>query len=333
MADRSGEALPRRPVPGTRLSTSILGFDLPDGVAGTPDRDRALGALLRRARSGGVTTFVVAEGAGAGASERALARAFPDPDPNLVFVVDRSTASLGRADERSGEGGRAAEESLVRSLEQSSARLAPHRAAFVRWTSAADDRDSERAEAAALDRVLDSAVVVGVVRAIRPPATLPLVPEVRGPELYSGDLSLLDRRLEGALARRAEAHALGLFASDPWGAGRLDGRAITSSALERGPGRPPTPVRELEREFAPVLRLRPLTEGRRRPLLEVALAFSLRYGWTCAAIVPLPSPERLGDVLAAARAPAIPFDEWTALDAGDVTGAAGARPGSNTARD
>jgi aryl-alcohol dehydrogenase-like predicted oxidoreductase len=314
MEGSSEGTLPRRVIPGTHLEASSIGLVLAGGAAGSPDRDAARDPLLRRARQMGVTTFVVGEGAGAPGWERRLARVLPAPDPEIVILVDRSPGSNDLRSSPDSAAPAQIEDALRRSIEESNERLGGHRVAMVRWDPSDGDVDLATEWGASLDRLTQSGLISGIVRAVRPPVALPPAPALRGPELYSGSLSLLDRRLEATLDARASEHELGFFAADAFASGRLDGRAIASSPLERGPGRPPTPVRELEREFEPVLRLRPLTEGRRRTLPELALAFVLRRRWVASAILDLPPAERLDVVLRAARAPPPTDEEWARID-------------------
>jgi aryl-alcohol dehydrogenase-like predicted oxidoreductase len=146
--------------------------------------------------------------------------------------------------------------------------------------------------------------VLGVTPAASLLAVDPTVPADR-PALLSGSFSLLELGLLSPLAERSTQGPIGFFARDPLGSGRLDGSRFDRSLANRRPEAGPVDVGVLRREFAPVLELDFLTEGGRRTLAQASLGFVLRWPWTCATIVPLPSPERLNDLLAADQAPAI----------------------------
>jgi aryl-alcohol dehydrogenase-like predicted oxidoreductase len=114
--------------------------------------------------------------------------------------------------------------------------------------------------------------------------------------LFSGSLSPLNRRLLSPLAERAAGGPTGFIARDPFGGGRLDGTRFAQSAAHRRPDVRPDSVRELQREFDPVLRLGFLTEGRRRTMAQAALQFVLHWPWVCSVVVPIPSPERMDEL-------------------------------------
>jgi aryl-alcohol dehydrogenase-like predicted oxidoreductase len=300
----------RRPVPGTTLSVSAIGLSLDPAAATTPDSGRTLAALVRAARARGVTLFDLPEGPGADRLERTIATALPRSDPDLTIIAQRSTVGI-EADPRprspppepADPGGW-----LARSIDASNRRLAPHRIRLIDWIpTEGDDRSTVDAS---LEGVRASHGIESVVRRISP-GSGPAPgggPTARVP-LYSGGLSLLDTRLLRWLAPGASDGRWGFFARDPLGSGRLDGSRLVEASTPRRPDAGPVRVRELEREFAPVLSLGFLTDGRRRTLAQASLRFVLRALWVCSAIVPMPAPERLDEVLRAESVPELTDDE------------------------
>ncbi len=299
----------QRPIPGTDLRASAIGLSLDPRAIASPEASASLAAVLRRARERGVTLFDVPEGAGSDRAERLLAAAFPAPDPDLVVMVQRSTSGL--ASTRREEGDRTAEgdrSALARSVRDSNRRLAPHRVRLVDWVPSDDDPEARlRLELASLGTTEG---VSAVVRRVVPRAvpTRPLGPPDSA-ELWSGSFSVIDRRLAPWLEDRSETGSVGFFARDPLGGGRLDGSRLVEASGPRRPEVGPVRVRELEREFAPVLALGFLTEGRRRTLAQASLRFVLRWPWVTAALVPLPAPERVDEILGAESAPELDADE------------------------
>jgi len=114
---------------------------------------------------------------------------------------------------------------------------------------------------------------------------------------------VLDHSLLPTLRTLAERATLGFFARDPLAGGRLDGTRFERTVADRGPAARPPSLRELEREFAPVLSLGFLSEGRGRTLAQAALAFVLYWPWVCSAVVPLPRVERLRELADAMSRP------------------------------
>ena len=304
-----------RTAAGAGLGVSVLGFALEPEIVSSPESARGVEAMLRRARSAGVTLFSLPEGAGADRVERLLGRAFPEPDPDLVVLASRSSAGLaagsrGRIDPPDADAAHA----LARSLAETDQRVAPQRVRLVEWIPSEGDDEARLLSPAGSERGGPDAPEI--VRRIEPGAGPRAAPtDARPGELLSGSLSLVDRRLLGGLERRAALGPFGFFARDPFGGGRLDGTRLSEAAGPRRPDVGPVRVRELEREFAPVLSLGFLTEGRRRTLAQAALRFVLHWPWVVSAIVPLPSPERLSEVLGVEAVPELTDAELQRLDA------------------
>lgn len=317
----------RRRVPGTAVDTSVLGVDLDARTLGAPADDERNVAVLRRARSFGLTTFALGEGAAGARAERLLSLALPDPDPELLIIGRRSLRPLATERSRTPRGSDL-EERLRASLAESNARLAPHSIGLLEWRGDGGNPEEVDVEPA-LARLRSDGVLVDVLT----PAARAIERWARptdgatGPTLVVGPLSLLDVSLVPAIRARADLHPVGVFVRDPFAEGRLDGTRFDRTIAERGPGSPPPTIRELQQEFAPVLDLGFLSEGRRRTLLQASVQFVALWPWVCSMLVPLPRPERFGELVEAADSPPLSEEEVARVVALDRPGAGGARPG------
>ncbi|MGA8542080.1 MAG: hypothetical protein WB947_00840 [Thermoplasmata archaeon] len=203
------------------------------------------------------------------------------------------------------------EERLRRSLQAATARLAPQKVGLLEWRP----EDDSGLELSDVIPVLERLRGEGWFSATSLRLSEGEAPRERSPagspqgRLYSGELSLLDHRRLSALGGSAESGALGFFALDPFSRGRLDGSRFAGSVGERRPDAPPVSVRELRREFLPVVALDFLTTGRRRTLAQASLQFLYRWPWLCSAFVPLPSPERLDELVGAEFTPPLTEDD------------------------
>jgi hypothetical protein len=202
----------------------------------------------------------------------------------------------------------AASERFRLSLEDSGRRLAPNRVGIVEWT------DPEIPPALTKEGDREGPADV------RPPLFCHRLPggrPVAGPErpdphrsrLFSGPLSLLDARLAEFMGTQVVSGPVSFLARDPFAGGRLDGTRAAASAVERGPGAGPMRLRELESEFAPVLRLAFLTEGRTRTMAQAAIRYAAHWEWVGSVLVPLPSVDRLPEVLRTFATPALSTEE------------------------
>ncbi|MGI0155248.1 MAG: aldo/keto reductase [Thermoplasmata archaeon] len=287
-------------MPGTSLQGSWLGISLLSPVSTTPLSDERTIATLRRAHALGVTTFEIPEGPGYRRSERLLAAAFSEGGTEFVVLVGRSLAALATEDVRGGSvSGDALAGRIRSSLAASAERLAPLRPGVLEWRAEADPSVSPEEDA----KLLDGLQAEGVFRAWThhlpsgaPAPSLEIAGPPRPVALFSAGLSVLEPDLIAPLNGLSEVTSVGCFARDPLGSGRLDGSRFSASIAERRPDTRPPTVRELRRDFDPVLRLGFLTEGRRRTLAQAALQFVGRWPWVCAALVPLPSPDRLPEL-------------------------------------
>ncbi len=310
----AGEVVSRRREAGGPLSFSAIGVSLEAERVPTPDDLRNLVARLRAARARGVTTFDLPEGPASERLERAIAAAFPVEDPDLVLIAQRSTPGLERESGRRPARSPVVAGSLIeRSLAASDRRLAPQRVRVIDWVPT--DGDDEPAVRRSLDDARTPGGVSEVFWRIDPGGRIPSTSGDRpGVAHLSGSLSLLDRRLLRTLEPRAAGEALAFLARDPLGAGRLDGSRLAEAGLPRRPDAAPARVRELEQEFAPVLSLGYLTQGRGRTLAQASLQYVLRRPWVLSALVPLPAPERLAEILGAEGTPALTDDEMARID-------------------
>ena len=301
------ESIPRRAVPGTSIQASEIGFRFHPSVLGPPSSEDRTIALLQRARSRGITTFDVGSGSHSHRAERLLAKAFPTPDPGLLILIGRSLTDLvaeSNAD-RSGSPEATVHSALERSVHESRSRLGSQSVGLIEWQPSTDPTVGAEEVRDALTRLKADGKCGGWVWGT---ASRQSVLEVGGgggasATLLSGRLSPLDRELLAPLVERSSLAPLGFFAHDPFGQGKLDGTLFARSLADRRPDARPLNVRELQREFDPVLRLGFLTRGTRRSLAQASLRFVLRWPWVCCALVPLPTPERLDELLAAEGTP------------------------------
>lgn len=296
----------RRSLVGTDRTTSVLGFVVRASVVGAAEGEERVVATLRQARGRGVSTFQVPADPGAARAERWLGLAFPSPDPDLIVLLDRSRESLSpQAPEAELREPALLDERLRKSLEVSATRLGPNAGMLVHWVGDDAEPAAQGEVAAVLEGLRRDGRIVGWVQGLRADRAGPLEGIPDRATLFSCPLSLLDRRQIPALSERAAHFPTGVFATDPLSAGRLDGSAFAASVLDRRPAAGPAGVRELHREFDPVIRLGFLTERRQRTLLQAAIAFELRWPWVCAVLLPVPSPERMEELLGAERTPPI----------------------------
>jgi aryl-alcohol dehydrogenase-like predicted oxidoreductase len=298
MADGVRPSIPRRQVLGSDVRLSALTVSVDPPLVAPPAADDRMVALLRRARTRGVATFDVATARFPPRAERLIARAFPDPDPEISAIVVRSVDSLAR--ERTPDDQPVAaenpESALALSLDRSRRRLDPVPVSIVEWEVEPLRPNEDRS--GGMGGVPSIPLPSGTLWALRLlPGVAGLPKETPSPPLFSGPLSLLEPDLVAGFEDETTPQNTSLIARDPFGSGRLDGSRFASRAGLSGPTAGPVDVRRLHEEFDPVLRLGFLTEHHRRTLAQAALQFVLHWGWVATVVVPLPDPERFDEVL------------------------------------
>jgi aryl-alcohol dehydrogenase-like predicted oxidoreductase len=295
---------------------SLLGITVvPPLVPGT-GADRSVVERLHRARSAGVTTFDAAASPDRPRAERLLTEAFPEPDARLVIIVGRRQEDLVRPEGGPTSGfdtGPTFLDRWRRSIEMSQRRLTPNRVGVVEWLDAALPA-SLNGERETLTQL--GAPGLCLCRRWIPDAAAPApVPgEPPAPRLLSGGFSLLDPRAARSLGKESEVAELSFLARDPFAGGRLDGTRSSTMAVERGPGAGPIRLRDLEAEFGPVLRLGFLTEGRQRTMAQAAIRYASGWPWVGSVLVPLPTAERLEEILGTFAVPPISDQELGQLE-------------------
>jgi hypothetical protein len=258
--------------------------------------------------------FDVAEARFPARAERLIATAFPSPDPEIGVVVGRSIESLAR--ERSDRDGVKAsgvlEAVLDESLGRSRKRLSPVPIHVVIWNPGSDLRPGNASPVPSLSST--DTEKTAPLWSLRLPSRSTALPETGFlPRVFTGKLSLLDRDLVSLFESAAPGETACLIARDPFSEGRLDGSRFAATAMLSGPGSGPVDVRRLRADFEPVLGLGFLTKDRQRTLAQAALRFVLHWPWVATAVVPLPAPERLEEVLRFGETPPLSQDELDRL--------------------
>jgi aryl-alcohol dehydrogenase-like predicted oxidoreductase len=318
---RPSEAV--RSVPGTARTVSSIGIAVDPTAATSPDADRSMVALLRRARAEGMTVFDAAGATSPARAERLIATAFPHADPDLFVIVRASSGTTGSAESAFSGGAPRTPSAPVATelragLRESAQRLAPQVPAIVEWRVDPGDLPGD-VEAAMV--ALEAARTAGEVEAcsLRVPPGREALSAVLGrspSRLLSVELSLLTPSLTRALDAADQADPLAVLVRDPFSNGLLDGRRFTSALSDRSPRSAPVDVRALRAEFTPVLSFDFLTSGRRRTLPQATLQYFLTRRWVTSVLVPLPPPERWTDVFGLAGAPPLSPEEVTRIDGG-----------------
>jgi aryl-alcohol dehydrogenase-like predicted oxidoreductase len=306
----------RRPIPGTSATASVLGIAVGARTTASPVVDGGMVATaLRRARERGVTTFDLAHGGSLPRAQRWVAAAFPQRDPELLFIVGRSWPRMEEL--RRGIPGRTADSTgLVQELEvglaEEARRLDRHGPVLVDFDAGEAPAEAFQDATAVLERHRKEGLIAGW-SLHRPAALEAHVDFPDTPSAFCVELSLLHRSALSRLAERASRGTLGALVRNPFAEGRLDGTRFAATLTERGPPSAPLDVRSLHAEFDPILGLGFLTEGRRRTLAQAAVQFLTLRPWVSTVLVPLPRPERWEEILGAASAPPLDPAEMARL--------------------
>jgi aryl-alcohol dehydrogenase-like predicted oxidoreductase len=320
VGSRDGSIPHRRVGPDSfsQLAVTVVPPPLPGS-----SRERAVVERLRRARAAGVTVFDVGGGPGLSRAERLLVEAFPRPDPDLIVLLGRSPNDLVEGhgvERRSVPPGETIEGRLRHSLEESNGRLAPHRAAIVEWTTGPPERGGTDVPLPSLTELVPG---TRICRRVSSPDEVARAAKetTDGPVLLSGVLSLLDGGLVPPLEALARDRLVAFLARDPFADGLLDGTRNETLTVARGPGVGPVRLRDLQSEFDPVLRLGFLTAAHHRTLGQAAVRYAAHWPWVACVVVPLPSAERLDEVLRTFATP-----DLTEEEVGRVRRSAGVGP-------
>lgn len=315
MAAPSVPGIGRRKLPGTERDLSELTVLVDPPMASPPSLDERVVRELRNARRLGVTTFDVADARFPSRAERLIADAFPEPDSGVTVIVGRSVGSLAR--EKTARGRRPSppdlEVALEESLDQSRRRLAPVSVSVVEWNPSHEPESEAGTREPGMPAFSNIGKDVRV--ALRLSATGVPPPEATGGSsgLFSGGLSLLERDLVARFETSVERTYAHLIARDPFSDGRLDGSRFAAATTLSRPGTGPVELRRLQADFDPVIALGFLTQHRQRTLAQAALRYALDWRWVVTTVIPLPAPERFGEIFGFASSAPFSDEERTRL--------------------
>lgn len=307
--------VPRRPLAGTRLETSVLGVTVDPLPMGGPSEDEALVRVLRRGLEAGLTTFDLARARWLPRAAKAVYAAVPHREARLVILVGLVPAGLSDvrrppdlAPGRSPREPRSLEETDLDRTVRTLSRIGS-----VLVELPGPDEGLADAGRSLLEDWTADGTVAGTIRHWTPPAGTHAVDAEALPEPpISVELSLLETACIGPLSRRWPGRKGGAVARDPFAGGRLDGTRFAGAARLGPPTGRPTDVRVLHEEFAPVLRLGALTRDHRRTLAEAAVQYVLSWPWVSCALLPVPASGRWTEATAALNAPGLDEAELTA---------------------
>ena len=294
----------RRPLPGGGPSVSAVAMSVEP--VGATAGDRTI-ALLQRAHRAGVTTFDVSGARNPALGLQLVRRAFADSEGPLEVLIDLSPERLLGDRTEPATGAQASEGVVYDELRRVRERV-PGRTTVIALLPPPRIPSAGALFATAVRRAVDDRLLQAFARRCPAPGRLPEAEEARGTAdsgTFAGALSLLEPELVGPMRDRAALGPAALIALDPFAAGRLDGSAFSAALGTRTPDRPPPTVRALHEAFDPVLRLGFLTEGTSRSLAQAALRFVTQWSWVATVVIPMPTPERFDEMLAAASTPAI----------------------------
>jgi aryl-alcohol dehydrogenase-like predicted oxidoreductase len=288
----------RNVLPGTRLELSTVGISAAGGGTADPARWKT---TVAHARNAGVNLFDLT---GVPSDREDYFRQFlAESREPLAVVVGRSAGRLldGRGTPSRGPP-IPDEEELTEALERSvgakNGEDPSTISVLVQWESTPGSAEVDPPMIAALRRLGRTGVIQAWgIDATRSPAETAWTGG--NPDFESQPMSLLQRPAS------AGEHWEGfpLLARDPLNAGRLDGSRFDMSASRLSLGQRPLPVVDLRDEFAPVLRLGPLTRRGQRTLPQAALRYVIDVIGAISALVPLPDARRLDEILAFESSP------------------------------
>jgi len=271
---------------------------------------------LRKALEAGVFAFDLSGSKDPAGAERILTRAFPEPGPELLVLagVGRSRSGMPgpangpREFEPAGEPVDAFDD--VRRLSE---RLRLRRPPVLMLPTLPTDLAQRSRWIDGLERMCEEQRIEDWAVRWDPRGPGP-GPEGHSPRLLYSPASLLDRRVFDATPSAIAPGADGLFITDPFAGGMLDGRRFSSSLSNRRPLDRPPDLRGLEARFGPVLALRYLTDGTGRTLTDAALRYLLQKPKVVSVILPLPPPEDLDRILSFEERPPLTAAEIARID-------------------
>ena len=295
-----------RRIPGTDRPLSVLGISVGPWVLGRApgDRVRRLQALIEGALGRGILLFDLRAGAETPRVEEAVGPILAS-HRSEVTLLSELTAPAG-----SGRSGRSSSDWPLRA-ESSRARLGGAPADLLTVT----EREAAEPEAMAEIEKLARGGEIGPwgIRRLEERGDGPIRP---GPEPMDSTACVLDLTYNlihpdpgRSLIDRWHRAGRAILVHDVHAAGRLDGGWLGPGPMD--PRRPPVPLADLRREFAPVLALAGARGAAAEPLPVAALRFALAPAGVAAALV---APATLVDLDAwiaalvptADRAPPIP---------------------------
>lgn len=299
--------LERRPLPPSKRRVSILGLCVDPPPSAPPEADRQLLSLLRRAHADGVNLFDVAGSKRPARAERVLSAAFAEPGDEVTVVVGCELVRAGATHFR--DPAASLDPAAVR--KELAAEVAAHRAALgARFALVLEVDPSplppagQAAVLSAAEALTSEGQLLSWSYRLTPRSDSPgRSPEGGEVPLWSVELSLLETRHLPQLEARAASFSTAVLVRDPFAGGRLDGSRLSNELADRSPTAGPVDLRALQEEFAPILRLGFLTEGRRRTLAQAALLWLWSHRWTTSVLLPVPRPERWPEVRGAVAAP------------------------------
>lgn len=303
--------VPERRVPNRSISLSEIGLALDPDVTAPPRTDGAAIRVLQLARAHGVTTYDLAGARHPARAEQLLVAAFPRAD-NGLRIVGGGLSESARAEAGHGRARSSADATetgaLRRWVEGSNRRIAPHRISVLDVSAIVRDRSSGGARVLPThDLVADGTVAAWTFRGPVGPAESG--GPSQGPDLLSVDSSLLRPSALADAGEWAARNDAGILVRDPLAGGRLDGTRYATGVGDRPPVGRPLDVRTLSRELGPLLRLGFLAVRGRRTLLQSAMRYLLDEPRVVSILVPVPSPERLDELLRSVEVPALTPEE------------------------
>jgi aryl-alcohol dehydrogenase-like predicted oxidoreductase len=292
-------AMDQRRVPGFSKSLSPVGIALAPLLARSGSAlpsPQAVG-LLRRARSLGVNVFDADAGAMTESAERLLRVAFPDRDPALVLLSSVPEQIVHGSDDK-----------LHAHVLGSRQRLGDNvpEKYWIAGRAAAQATTRHR-----LDREFGPGTW-----GVRVPSSTEVLSWIdsvlsAGPPVLKLPYSLLEREPAESVLERSISQGTSAIVSDPHARGMLDGARLSANPLEDR--RPPAHLRQLQAEYAPVLRLAFLTRDGSRTLPQAALRFVLDSPGVGSALVEPPGSKELDSLLRASQLPPISVEERARL--------------------